>query len=112
MLHYNPLYFSSSLCALSFIASFDSLFCLSFVVGLTAFVIDTAVFDIDQQKLKSHKETDVRKDSQSSHTSTTMNCSSKVFMKAQILMCVFMPLQHGFSALLQKLQHKYFNLFK
>ncbi len=66
MLHYNPLYFSSSLCALSFLASFVSLFCQSFVVGLTAFVIDTAfqtVFDIDQQKLKSHKETDVRKDS-------------------------------------------------
>lgn len=51
--------------SLSFLSSFVSLFCQSFVVGLPAFVIDTALFDIDQQKLNIHKETDLRKDSQS-----------------------------------------------
>lgn len=52
----------------------------------------------------------------SSQTSKTINCSSKVFMKAQILMCVYMPLQHVFlhysNNYMFKLQHKCFNLFK
>lgn len=95
---------------LSCLSSFVSVFCQSFVVSLPAFVIDTALFDIDQQKLKTHKETDVLKDSQSSQTRTTINFSSKVFMKAQILMCVFMPLQHVFlhysNNYMFKLQHK------